>query len=34
MKINNQIDFLENLKLWGFKTNPFNKKITGIKDLI
>ena len=34
MKINNQIDFLKNLKLWGFKTNPFNKKITNIKNLI
>ena len=34
MKIDNQIDFLKNLKLWGFKTNPFNKKIDNIKDLI
>jgi len=34
MKVNNQIDFLKNLKLWGFKTNPFNRKITTIKDLI
>ena len=34
MNINNQTDFLEKLKLWGFKTNPFNKKITSIKDLI
>ena len=34
MKIDNQVDFLKNLKLWGFKTNPFNKKITGIKNLI
>jgi len=34
MNINNQTDFLENLKLWGFRTNPFNKKITGIKHLI
>jgi len=34
MKIDNQIDFLKNLKLWGFKTNPFNKKITTIKNLI
>ena len=34
MKIDNQIDFLKNLKLWGFKINPFNKKITNIKDLI
>ena len=34
MTIDNQTDFLKNLKLWGFKTNPFNKKITGIKNLI
>ena len=34
MDINNQASFLENLKLWGFKTNPFNKKITGINNLI
>jgi len=34
MNIENQTDFLKNLKLWGFKINPFNKKITGIKDLI
>ena len=34
MTIDNQIDFLKNLKLWGFKTNPFNKKINNIKDLI
>ena len=32
--INNQTSFLENLKLWGFKTNPFNKKIIGVKNLI
>ena len=34
MKIDSQTDFLNNLKLWGFKTNPFNKKITSIKNLI
>ena len=34
MNITNQIEFLENLKLWGFKINPFNKKITNIKNLI
>ena len=34
MKISNQIDFLINLKLWGFKTNPFNKKIISVKNLI
>ena len=34
MNINCQTDFLKNLKLWGFKINPFNKKITGVKNLI
>ncbi len=34
MKLNNQTDFLKSLKLWGFKTNPFNKKITNINNLI
>ena len=34
MKIDNQIDFLKNLSLWGFKINPYNKKITNIKNLI
>ena len=34
MDIDNQIDFLQNLKLWGFKINPFNKKIINIKNLM
>ncbi len=34
MSINNQIDFLDNLELWGFKINPYNKKIKGIENLI
>ena len=34
MKIDNQSDFLKKLRFWGFKTNPFNKKITNIKNLI
>jgi len=34
MNISNQVDFLYSLNSWGFKINPFNKKITGIKDLI
>ena len=34
MKIKTQSDFLDNLKLWGFKTNPFNKKIIGVKKLL
>ena len=34
MKIESQSEFLKNLKLWGFKINPFNKKISGVKNLI
>ena len=34
MIIDNQSDFLKNLKKWGFKTNLFNKKISGIKNLM
>ena len=34
MTIKTQSDFLNNLKLWGFKINPFNKTIKGIKNLI
>ena len=34
LKINNQSDFLKKLTDWGFKTNPHNKLISGIKNLI
>ena len=34
MDIDSQSDFLKNLKIWGFKINPFNKKISGIQSLI
>ena len=34
LNIKTQSEFLENLKKWGFKTNPFNKKISGIRNLI
>ena len=34
MNIDNQSDFLKNLKMWGFKINPFNKKISGVQNLI
>ena len=34
MNINTQSDFLKNLKAWGFKINPFNKRISGIKNLM
>jgi len=34
MNIKKQSDFLDSLKLWGFKTNPLNKKINDIKNLM
>ena len=34
LKIENQFEFLNNLNEWGFKTNPINKLITGVKNLI
>jgi DNA ligase (NAD+) len=34
LKINNQTDYLKKLSDWGFKTNPLNKLITGVKNLI
>ncbi len=34
MNIKTQTDFLKNLGVWGFKTNKFNKKISGIDNLI
>jgi DNA ligase (NAD+) len=34
ININSQSDFLKSLKTWGFKINPFNKKISGIQNLI
>ena len=34
LKINNQTDYLKKLSDLGFKTNPLNKLITGIKNLI
>ena len=34
MNIKKQSDFLENLSLWGFKTNPLNKVVRGIDNLI
>ena len=34
MDIENQFNFLEKLNEWGFKTNPFNKLITGVKNLL
>ena len=33
LKIDNQFDYLKKLKEWGFKTNPLNKLISGIKNL-
>ena len=34
MKINKQNEYLQKLSEWGFKTNPFNKTIKGIKKLM
>ncbi len=34
MKINKQNEYLNKLSEWGFKTNPFNKTIKGIKNLM
>ena len=34
LNINNQFDYLKKLKKWGFKTNPLNRLITGVKNLI
>ncbi len=34
LKIEKQSDFLKKLNEWGFKTNPFNKLICGVKNLI
>ena len=34
LKIKNQVEFLQKLNDWGFKTNPHNKLITGVNDLL
>ncbi len=34
LNIDNQFEFLKKLDQWGFKTNPLNKLITGVKYLI
>tara|TARA_B100000902_G_scaffold360694_1_gene377587 strand:+ start:1540 stop:3570 length:2031 start_codon:yes stop_codon:yes gene_type:complete len=34
LKIDNQSNFLKKLSQWGFKTNPLNKSIIGVKNLI
>ncbi|MDC3138842.1 NAD-dependent DNA ligase LigA [Candidatus Pelagibacter sp.] len=34
LKVTNQVDFIKQLNKWGFRTNPLNKSITGIKNLI
>ncbi len=34
LKIDNQFDFLIKLSEWGFKTNPLNKLISGVENLI
>jgi len=34
LKVKNQIDFLKNLDGWGFKTNPLNKLVSGVDNLM
>jgi len=34
LNVNNQFEYLKKLREWGFKTNPFNRLITGVKNLI
>ena len=34
LNVNNQFDYLKKLSKWGFKTNPLNKLISGVKDLL
>ncbi len=34
LNVDNQFEFLKKLDQWGFKTNPLNKLISGIKNLI
>jgi DNA ligase (NAD+) len=34
LNIENQFEFLKNLNEWGFKTNPLNRLITGVKNLL
>ncbi len=34
MKIKTQSEYLKNLKNWGFKINPLNKTVTGVKNLL
>ena len=34
LKIEDQFEYLKKLNYWGFKTNPLNKLITGIKNLL
>ena len=34
MKVEDQFEYLKKLNEWGFKTNPLNKLITGVKNLL
>jgi len=34
LEVNNQYDYLNKLREWGFKTNPLNKLITGLDNLV
>ena len=34
LNLQNQFEYLEKLRKWGFKTNPLNKLISGVKNLL
>ncbi len=34
LKVNNQFDFIKQLSRWGFKTNPLNRLLTGVNNLM
>ena len=34
LKVENQSEYLKKLSIWGFKTNPLNRSLSGIKNLI
>jgi len=34
LNVDNQYEYLKKLNNWGFKTNPFNKLISGVKNLL
>ena len=34
LRVENQFEYLKKLSEWGFKTNPYNRLITGVKNLL